>query len=533
MFNVDGPQIDFQRGDQMKTAFCVLPEFNDFYYKLPHLGAACIKSYLKERGIKIDIYDMRYYKPELNHLLITKRYDLYDYIAEIPDLILILSIMDKYNRKANVEELLEMDVNLITFHSERHGLKLDNVLQNLKLLRDLIKEKVNQFKDYDNILLPCYESNIYTIVLFSACLKVLNPKLRIICGGPQITQSNLTCKLLLNSGIFFSVVRGEGEETCYKLLDQIAKQARIEDIAYVYTQSNIDLLNESKKIKNGVNLNDVPLPDFQDFDLSQYNPGTLPVFASRGCTNYCDYCSEALLHGKLHIKSVEKIVSELEEYIEKYQVNHFVFADSLLNFSLKWLDAFCDQIIAKQIKCSWDAFFRPNLPQEICIKLKMAGLKAAVLGAESLDDDTLSNMNKEMQRDNILLTIDNLLKNGIDVRMNFISGYLGESEEQAYHTLNNWSKIIEKYNSKRDGYGKIFPYVHSFHIRSFSKIYERPHLYDINFSFYDASLFDLSSALQDIVGKIPEKYQYKGANIRKQLKERYQMYQNKIVKSVY
>ncbi len=80
----------------------------------------------------------------------------------------------------------------------------------------------------------------------------------------------------------------------------------------------------------------MPTPDYTDISLDTYFQ-IASIYRSRGCTNRCKFCAEWKLFGRwFRVRSVEKVVKDIEIIIEKHKPQYMIFGESLINDNLQY-----------------------------------------------------------------------------------------------------------------------------------------------------------------------------------------------------
>ncbi len=272
-------------------------------------------------------------------------------------------------------------------------------------------------------------------------IKAADPEKIIVVGGPGCFHS-WDRKSVPKDAVDFFVI-GEGEEVLNELIDSCGSlpRAGLSDIKLP------GVLNNNGKNEKFIpaacirDLNTVPFPDFSEFDLAQYNPGAayrpLPLLMSRGCINRCSYCIDWYMCANFRVRKPEDIVAEIEHHIRTYGITHIEFNDLLCNGNLRHLEKFCDLVCERKIDIRWISYaaIRRNMSDELLYKIKKSGCNSLCFGIESGSDTVLKRMNKHYCAADAADLIRRTHAAGIEVRMNIIVGFPGETEEDFRRTL--------------------------------------------------------------------------------------------------
>lgn len=203
------------------------------------------------------------------------------------------------------------------------------------------------------------------------------------------------------------VVRGEGELTIAELAAELLKT------------ENMDL----SKIKglsyrrDGTVVENEPRPLIHDLDIlapidRKYAPqilakgGCLRVYATRGCWGSCSFCDIVGMYGTSKGKvwrrrSVTNLVDEIEQLVQTYGTNHFIFNDEQFLIkgkkALPLVEELANEIARRKLDIEFDLMCRADtVSKPVMLKLKQAGLKDVFLGLESFDKNQLQRYNKKI-----------------------------------------------------------------------------------------------------------------------------------------
>ena len=104
-----------------------------------------------------------------------------------------------------------------------------------------------------------------------------------------------------------------------------------------------------------------------------------PIETARGCLYNCAFCSEVHYWGKpTRYKSINKVVDDLKQNVDKYQVKTFRFTDSCFTAPVERCMDLCDAIYTECINnkydIKWTSYARVNnLTDELLEKMKRSG----------------------------------------------------------------------------------------------------------------------------------------------------------------
>ncbi len=168
------------------------------------------------------------------------------------------------------------------------------------------------------------------------------------------------------------------------------------------------------------NLDSLPFPDYS-LIKGWGNRLLKPVMTSRGCPFDCNFCSVTKMFGRdYRAQSPARVWSE----ISRTAKGTVFFVDDNFCADLNRSNEILDIMIANRFHRKWTAQVRTNVTQkpEFVRKMKQAGCKVVYVGFESINPQTLKDMNKRQTVDDIKRSIKVFRENNIMVHGMFILG---------------------------------------------------------------------------------------------------------------
>ena len=283
-----------------------------------------------------------------------------------------------------------------------------------------------------------YGSSLHISLHLAKQIKMLNPQIKIVFGGPHVSRFMAGKSVVRDSSVDF-VVQGEGELT---LLDIVQKTRAGETIDCC---PGTLLLKNNKVMDCGDrplidDLNTLPLPDFSDYDFQKYRDSfKLPIMSSRGCLNRCIYCNERSYWRKYRYLKADRLFGEIKEQLSRYPFIDWIdFQDSLVNGSIKELERLADLIIESGTTIRWSgqAAIRKELTYALLCKLKKSGCICLAYGIETPSTSLMLKIGKVLSRG---ANPDQIVRDGhragLSCAYNFMFGLPGETETDAQETL--------------------------------------------------------------------------------------------------
>lgn len=307
-------------------------------------------------------------------------------------------------------------------------------------------------------------------------LKRYNKDIPIAMGG--IHPSALPEMTLIEEDIDF-VIKGEGAYTLEGLIKYQKGKCKINDVKGLYYKKNGNILNnEPSSIINDLDTELIGYPwdllsdlnlyrahnmhCFQDFekskkvDFSDIRTPYVAMNTSLGCPYSCSYCCINAIFGRPRIRywSEERVVSWLDELVNKYCVRNIRFDDELFILSPKRVERLCDMIIERGYDLNIWVYGRVDtIREKILPKLKKAGINWICLGIESGNDRVRGSVNKNIKKD-IKDIVRAIQAHGIYVHGNFMFGL----PEDKMQTMNETLELAMELNCEFANFYSVMAY---------------------------------------------------------------------------
>jgi hypothetical protein len=263
-------------------------------------------------------------------------------------------------------------------------------------------------------------------------LKSQQPDLKIVIGGPGCFSSlkgNDSFAVQLKSCcVIDAYVVGDGEHA----------------IVQVIRGNEYPGVNNSdwKEIQN---LDDLPFPDFDDYQWHRYQEKKLAIWGSRGCVRECTFCDIHEHWEKFNWRSAENIFQEMMHQHAKYGINQFHFADSLVNGNQKeyrkliTLLAEFNHNRSEDQQIRWGGFFifrqQEQMRDEDWKLTADSGARILVVGVESFVEHIRYHVKKKFSNQDLDYGLDMCKKYNINVSLLAIVGYATETHQDHLEQL--------------------------------------------------------------------------------------------------
>lgn len=306
-----------------------------------------------------------------------------------------------------------------------------------KILEALINEKP------DILAFSCYIWNIEYVKALSELVKLVNPNIEILYGGPEVTYDS---KNFLKDNIGEYVIFGEGEETYSEFIQwqleyrKFKKEninlndekysglkqeflSKLNDIRGLCFKLNEEVfLNEPREL---MSMDKIVFPYDEEDKLENK---IVYYEASRGCPFNCKYCLSSTIHG-VRFLDLERVKSELTYIVQKGS-KLIKFVDRTFNCNPK----FAFEIWSFLIELDTDATFHFEISADILTEDQIKLLEKAPLGriqfevgVQTTNNEVLRNINRHVNFEDIKQKVLELEKiKNIKQHLDLIAGLPGE-----------------------------------------------------------------------------------------------------------
>ncbi len=404
VINHGGGIIFFNQIESMKKMLLVMCPCFDIHF--PPIGIALISGYLRENGIHAEVLDLN-----------TRIFDNAD-----------IRLRNYWHPS---KLACWMDQDYFTQHI------LPDLLPQLRDWAGYLAGKNDQIIGFS-----VFRSNLRLVIEIIKMIKEINPQKNIFFGGPACSIKGE--RDLVPPGLVDIYFVGEAEAALCELFKAYSQDGIIKKKSsayYIEEDENKKTLLYARPIKD---LNQVPFPDFREFELARYRNNRLPVLMSRGCSRRCAFCNDWVVWPQYRYRSAENVLAEISYHLRENNFFNFEFVDLAVNGCEKELLRFCDLVIARRIKINWIANFmvRKKHLSGLFEKMKQAGCILLRFGVESGSDKILKKMNKPFDVQDAQRSLAESFKAGIKNHLNIIVGFPGEGEDDFNATLSFLEKNV-------------------------------------------------------------------------------------------
>jgi anaerobic magnesium-protoporphyrin IX monomethyl ester cyclase len=255
------------------------------------------------------------------------------------------------------------------------------------------------------------------------------------------------------------IVRREGELTFLELLQRISAKKSFEGVLGSTFRGS-----EGKIIRNDDrpflhDLDSLPSPAYHLLPLDSYHrmgKTIFPIVTSRGCVQWCDFCSTVRMFGRgYRVRNPKKVVDDMEMLHTKYGQSQFTFYDDAFTVNRQHTLEMCADIKARKLDVTWDCETRVDaVDKELLEKMHDAGCITIWFGVESGSEKILDQMHKKIKPEGVRAAFKMAQKAGMMTIASAVIGFPGETEETAWETIN----FINSLNPDDIGFYVATPY---------------------------------------------------------------------------
>ena len=295
----------------------------------------------------------------------------------------------------------------------------------------------------DLICFSCYIWNIDYINDISYILKEAKHKAKILYGGPEVS---FEIKKIMEENPFIDyIIFGEGEVSFKEFLEEIQiedpKLNKIKGLAYKENESII--INESRELI--ANLDNINYP-YNEND--EFTNKIIYYESSRGCPFSCSFCMSSI-DKKMRVFSIERVKKDLKMLLNT-KARQIKFVDRTFNADYKRSMEIM-QFIVENNKHYMTIHFEITadiINDEFLyfIEKMPVNMFQFEIGVQSLNEDTLREINRHMNKNKLCHVIDEISKNNnIHMHLDLIAGLPYEDYESFKKSFDE----IHNYNAEK------------------------------------------------------------------------------------
>jgi anaerobic magnesium-protoporphyrin IX monomethyl ester cyclase len=214
----------------------------------------------------------------------------------------------------------------------------------------------------------------------------------------------------------------------------------------------------------------IPLPAWELFNVRGYDRNglvtgihtgiTVPILATRGCPYRCAYCSSPnMWTTKWLPRDPKKVADEIESYVETYGAGNFPFQDLTAILRRQWIIDFCNEIIARKLKISWQLPSGTRcevVDDEVASLFAQSGGWSLNFAPESGSEEVRKKVSKQMTEESLFNAVEAAVKHKLNTSVFFVLGFPGDHVENFRDTM-KWARRLARAGVDDVAVGFYFP----------------------------------------------------------------------------
>ncbi|PLS16432.1 B12-binding domain-containing radical SAM protein [Bacillus sp. M6-12] len=292
-------------------------------------------------------------------------------------------------------------------------------------------------KKPDIIGFSCYIWNIEETKKVVELLKKVNPQLKVILGGPEVTYDVADWLEEIPQADF--IVIGEGEETFKQLLTELHGEGNFAEISGLAFRD--EGRNRIMPQRNKLDLKQLPSPFRFPEDIPHLSKRVIYIETSRGCPFSCQFCLSSIEVGVRYFDR-EKVKDDIR-YLMQNGARTIKFVDRTFNISRSYAMEMFQFLIDEhhpgtvfQFEITAD-IMRPEVIQFLNDNAP-AGLFRFEIGVQSTNDYTNELVMRKQNFEKLTRTVTMVKEGGkIDQHLDLIAGLPEEDYNSFKKTFND------------------------------------------------------------------------------------------------
>jgi len=277
----------------------------------------------------------------------------------------------------------------------------------------------------DIIGFSCFCWSINKVLETARVVKMLFPHIKIVLGGPEVGP--VATKYLEENRFIDVVVKGEGEVTFAELLKYYIGRGRLEEINGIsYRVDGQVLENPDRPLIE--DLAEIPSPYLEGVLAPRDKVTYLETY--RGCIFRCGYCFEGKNFPRPRFFPEDRIKREIELIMSNPEIKSFHFVDPIFNLKKERLVKLAEMLSTANhfgTELRTIEIIAEFVDEETIDLFKKANVKSVETGPQTVNKDTLKNVNRYYDKEKFEKAVRLLEDNGIEVLTDLIIGLPGDN----------------------------------------------------------------------------------------------------------
>lgn len=246
----------------------------------------------------------------------------------------------------------------------------------------------------------------------------------------------------LAGGPFDYVVIGEGEEVAPAIAKAVIRgdssdldgfeSRSVGSVRIIRAPRITDLDTLPEPLRDGGRLAEYRIYDLM-WPPASRQQNTALVLGSRGCANDCDFCASSTVWGRgIRLRSVDRVVKELQYLERDFGTNTVVFIDQSLGQAKRWTLDLCDAIRNANLEIHWYHQSNLTVNRDVIRAMAEAGCSKIGFGLEGISPRAISIIKpaNPCDIDSVNSLFDYCNSLGLFVKVYLMIGFPWETEEK-------------------------------------------------------------------------------------------------------
>jgi radical SAM superfamily enzyme YgiQ (UPF0313 family) len=277
----------------------------------------------------------------------------------------------------------------------------------------------------DIIGFSCFCWSINKILEIARVVKMIFPHIKIVLGGPEVGP--VSAKYLEENRFVDAIVKGEGEATFAELLKHYIGRGRLEEIKGLsYRVDGQVFENPDRPLIE--DLAEIPSPYLEGVLVPRDKVTYLETY--RGCIFRCGYCFEGKNFPRPRFFPEDRIKREIELIMSNPEIKSFHFVDPIFNLKKERLLKLAEMLSTANhfgTELRTIEIIAEFVDEETIDLFKKANVKSIETGPQTVNKDTLRNVNRYFDKEKFENAIRLLEDNGMEVLTDLIIGLPGDN----------------------------------------------------------------------------------------------------------
>jgi anaerobic magnesium-protoporphyrin IX monomethyl ester cyclase len=273
------------------------------------------------------------------------------------------------------------------------------------------------------------------------------PHATIVVGGENATS--MWPWMFEQTDAIDAAVLGEGERAAVEVAARVSAGMDLHGTEGLAIREGASGVPESTGLPvRFKKLDTVPPPAWDLFPLESYWAHTLqsgvtrgrsmPIMATRGCPYKCTFCSSPQMWTTRYVvRDPEDVASEIESYVERYQIRNVDFVDLTPMTKRSWILRLCDELEARNLQVSLQLPIGTRseaLDEEVLRRMAAAGTTNITFAPETGSKRMLEVYDKRLDLDHLLESITAARKAGMITNIHMILGHPAERRRDRWES---------------------------------------------------------------------------------------------------